>query len=126
MPVPFANAAFPEEAVESSLKHQGSSFAKETFPVFIQNNSFNESKVDDNETYGIVAGNVSAPEKNEKEVIVKEENSSGQSITVTYTLVIENGEMIIKPLWSLSEIKGLKDSLKIKADTVLKAFNIIQ
>jgi beta-lactamase regulating signal transducer with metallopeptidase domain len=126
VPVPFANAAFPQGTGEAVSKQHGSSVARESSPIFIKNNAIDESKVDDNDIYAVAAGNVSAPGKNEKEVIVKEENSGGHSITVTYTLVIENGEMIIKPLWSLSEIKGLKDSLKIKADTVLKAFNIVQ
>ncbi|MEO7266169.1 MAG: M56 family metallopeptidase [Ferruginibacter sp.] len=125
LPVPFAAEAYPQEQGETISKNVTSSYQGNS-PVFVKNNAIDETKNDDNDIFAITTGNVSAPEKNEKEVIIKEENSGGHSITVTYTLVIENGEMIIKPLWSLSEIKGLKDSLKIKADTVLKAFNIIQ
>lgn len=125
MPVPFATAAFPQEGEEPEIEKKSPAYL-EHLPVFVKNNSIDEAKFDEKDDYALAAGNVSTPGKNENEVIIKEENSSGRSITISYTLVLENGEMIIKPLWSLSEIKGLKDSLKIKPDTVIKAFNIVQ
>ncbi|MEO6404771.1 MAG: M56 family metallopeptidase [Ferruginibacter sp.] len=126
VPVPFATATLQDAGAKTSP--QTSTFkVRVNSPVNVANNSIDETNEDSNvETIAVAAGTNPVSEKVEKEMIVKEESSNGKSITIAYSIDLKNGEMMIKPIWSFSEIKGLKDSLKLKADTVLKAFNIIQ
>ena len=71
---------------------------------------------------------VTEPAPEVREMIITEENSSGEKVTKSYTVVLENGEWKIQPQWMYTE-KQLTDSLKaaIKLDsTILKVFPTIQ
>lgn len=61
-----------------------------------------------------------------KEVLVNEETSSGKIITQAYKVQLKNGQWVAEPLWMTSEIKGLKDTLKQKGDTLFYIINGVQ
>lgn len=63
-----------------------------------------------------------------KEMIITEENSAGEKITKSYTVILEKGEWKVQPQWMYTE-KLLTDSLKaaIKKDSaILKVFPTVQ
>jgi beta-lactamase regulating signal transducer with metallopeptidase domain len=74
----------------------------------------------------VAFASVAAPEV--KQMIVTEENSSGEKVTRSYIVTIENGEWKIQPQWIYTE-KMMTDSLKaaIKSDsTVYRVFPTVQ
>lgn len=68
----------------------------------------------------------SSEEAQAKEVIIKQESNNGRKITISLSVENVNGKMIVKPVWSLSQITNITDSLKTLKDTIIKPFNVIQ
>ncbi|MEO6539235.1 MAG: M56 family metallopeptidase [Ferruginibacter sp.] len=68
---------------------------------------------------------IEAPEIS-KEVVVNEENSSGKMVTKAYKVQLKNGQWVAQPLWTLTEIKSPKDSLRQKGDTLYHLISPIQ
>ena len=86
---------------------------------------YNESIEGEALTYSFAAGIREEEIVPAKELIVNEEDSAGKK-TSAYNVEFKDGEWIIQPLWIMSETKAKTDSLKNKADSLVKFFNSIQ
>lgn len=84
-----------------------------------------ESNEEEELNYALAAGNHEEYTTPGKELIVNDEDSSGK-ITSAYNVQFKNGEWVLQPLWMISETKAKADSLKNKADSLVKFFNTIQ
>ena len=62
-----------------------------------------------------------------REVIMKEESSTGQKITRAYRLDFKNGAWVAQPLWTSVETPGVSDSLvRVAVDSVFRSFRSIE